>query len=209
MKVAMYTRVSTDKQDYKNQLIQLRNFCQNQGWEIYKEYSETISGKESQRPKFKELLEDASKKKFDSILVWSLDRFTREGTSKVWQYFSLLQSYNIQFISFQEPYLRTDNELARDILISVMGALAKQERIRLSERTKAGLQRVKEQGTKLGRPSIEEEIIEKAKKLHKEGKSYSSISEDLNISKGSISNILVGSKKGIENLPLNLNKNYC
>ena len=146
MKLAIYARVSTDKQDYENQLTQLKDYCKKQDWNIYKIYNEVVSGKENQRPEFIKMFNDASQRKFDAILVWALDRFTREGTEKVWYYFSKLNQYGIQFISFQEPYLRTDNELARDILISIMGALAKQERIRMSERTKAGLQRARNQG---------------------------------------------------------------
>ena len=78
MIVAIYSRVSTGKQDYENQLLQLREFSKNKGWKVYEEYSETISGKEADRPEFKRMLEDASKRKFDAIVVWALDRFTRE-----------------------------------------------------------------------------------------------------------------------------------
>ena len=163
MKVAIYTRVSTTKQDYENQLSQLREYCKRQNYEIEAIYKEIISGKEANRPEFKKMLQDAHKKKFDAILVWALDRFTREGTQKVFHYLSLLDSYKVKFISYQEPYFNTDNEMVRDILFSVMGALAKQERIRISERTKAGLQKAVQRGKKLGRPglkNVDDRIIE-------------------------------------------------
>jgi putative DNA-invertase from lambdoid prophage Rac len=179
MKVAIYTRVSTERQDYENQLFQLREYCKRQGWVVYKEYSETISGKERDRPEFKKLLEEAAKHRFDAILVWALDRFTREGTERVWYYLSLLDNWNIKFISFQEPYLRTDNELARSILISVMGALAKQERLRISLRTKAGLEKARIKGVELGKPKLSEKVKEKIRNLREQGKSYREICNEV------------------------------
>ncbi len=179
MKVAIYTRVSTEKQDYENQLSQLREYVKKQGWTIYKVYSETISGKESNRPEFKNMFQEASKRKFDGILVWALDRFTREGTERVWHYISLLNSYNVKFISYTESYFNTENEMVRDILFSIMGSLAKQERIRISERTKAGMQRAREKGIKVGKPKLsiktEQEII----KLREQGKSYREICQEV------------------------------
>ena len=179
MRIGIYTRVSTEKQDYENQIAQLKLYCKNQDWEIVKEYAEVISGKESNRPKFKQMMDDASRKEFDAILVWALDRFTREGTEKVWQYFSLLKTYGIDFISYQEPFMRTDNELARNILISVMGALAKQERLRVSARTKAGLEKARLRGVVLGKKPISESIKKRIRELREQGKSYREICEEV------------------------------
>lgn len=185
--IALYLRVSTDKQTHENQALQLQEFCKGKGFEIVQTYKETISGKEKERPEFKRMLEDASKHRFDSILVWSLDRFTREGTDMVWHYLSLLKNYNVSFLSYQEPYLNTDNEMVRDILYSILGALAKQERIRLSERTKAGLQRAMKEGKRIGRRKTytvaqEAHIIT----LAKEGLPYTEIARRLGINAGSV-----------------------
>ena len=82
-RVALYARVSTkDKgQDVENQLAQLREFCERQGWVIHDEYMDDESGTKGKRERsgFARLFEDAGKRKFDVVLVWSLDRFTREG----------------------------------------------------------------------------------------------------------------------------------
>jgi len=179
MKVAVYTRVSTTKQEYQNQLSQLKSFCEKKGWQIIQEYSETISGKEANRPVFKQMLEDASKRKFDAIVVWALDRFTREGTERVWHYLSLLNTYGVSFVSYQEPFFSTENEMVRDILISVMGTLAKQERLRIGERTKAGLERAREKGVELGRPKISEKVIQIILQLRSEGISMMEISRQV------------------------------
>lgn len=179
MKVAIYSRVSKGEQDYENQLIQLREYCKKQGWEIYREYSETISGKESNRPEFKKMFEDAAKGKFDVLLVWALDRFTREGTERVWFYLSQLKLFNVGFCSYVEPYFRTENEFVRDILFSVMGALAKQERIRISERTKAGLERARREGKKIGKPGTTEKTKQEIIKLREQGKSFREICKEV------------------------------
>lgn len=178
-KVALYCRVSTGKQDYENQIRSLKEFCQKRGFEIYKIFSETISGKESERPEFKQLMFEASQHQFDAVVVWALDRFTREGTEKVWMYLSKLNNYGVQFISYQEPYFNTDNELVRDVLFSIMGALAKQERVRISERTKAGLSKALAMGKKLGKPPVNAKIRDWIKDLRRQGKSYSEISKEV------------------------------
>ena len=178
-KVAIYLRVSTDRQDYENQLIKLKEYAEKREWEIYKVYSEVMSGKERNRPVFRQMLEDAKKREFDVILVWALDRFTREGTMAVWHYFDMLSKYGIEFVSYTEPYLNTDNELVRDILLSIMGALAKQERIRIAERTKAGLERARMQGKKLGRPEVMSKVRDKVIELYKQGKTYRQIVEEV------------------------------
>ena len=80
MKVAIYARVSTDKQETKNQLIELREYSKKSDWEIFNEYVDVISGKEEKRPQYDKLFRDAHKKKFDVVLFWALDRFSRSGT---------------------------------------------------------------------------------------------------------------------------------
>ena len=95
-RVAIYARVSTkDKgQDVENQLAQLREFCERQGYVIFDEYMDDESGTKGKRERegFNRLFEDASKRKFDLVLVWSVDRFTREGIAKTLFYLQQLDS---------------------------------------------------------------------------------------------------------------------
>jgi len=179
MKVAIYVRVSTEKQDYENQLSQLREYCKKQNHSIYKIYSETISGKESQRPIFKEMMDCAAQRKFDGIVVWALDRFTREGTAKLWHYINTLNSYGVKFISYSEPVFNTDNEMVRDILLTVMAALAKIERERISDRTKAGLAVARAKGIRLGKPEVPKKVKQLIIDLREQGKSYRDICKEV------------------------------
>jgi DNA invertase Pin-like site-specific DNA recombinase len=83
MLIAIYARVSTDKQDNDNQLIQLREFASKQGWIIVAEYVDTVSGSgKKERPQFKRMILEASQRQFDLLLFWKLDRLSREGTRR-------------------------------------------------------------------------------------------------------------------------------
>ncbi len=155
--VALYARVSTkDKgQDVENQLAQLREFCERQGYVIHDEYMDDESGTKGKRERdgFNRLFEDASKRKFDVVLVWSLDRFTREGIGKTIFYLQQLDGLGVNFKSYTEQYLDTDNELIRHVVLGMLAYFAKLQREKISENTKSALARKKAQGVKLGQPS--------------------------------------------------------
>ena len=158
-KCAIYVRVSTrDKgQSVDNQLNPLLDFCDRKGWQVHHIYREERSGTGKQgRPVFDQLMSDASKKLFDVVLFWSLDRFSREGIGKTVQHLRRLESYGINFKSYTEEYLDTDNELVRHILLGVLAHMAKHEATRLKERIYAGLDRAKKEGKTFGRPSKQE-----------------------------------------------------
>jgi len=150
-KVAVYIRVSTNKQEAQNQEIQLRNFCQKNDWEIYKVYADVISGKENSRPEFDELFADAHKKLFDILLFWDFSRFSRSGALFTLQKLKELENLKINWHSYSDPYMSSLGQF-RDVVISLMATISKAEREKISQRTKAGLERVRQSGKKIGRP---------------------------------------------------------
>lgn len=154
-RVALYSRVSTkDKgQDVRNQTDQLRDFCRRQGWQIVKEYSDSASGKRGDREQFQRMFDAASRCEFDTVLFWALDRFSREGVLETLNYLERLTSYGVAWRSFSEPYIDSLGPF-RDVIISLLAALAKQERVRLSERVLAGLARARKEGRIGGRPKV-------------------------------------------------------
>lgn len=177
-KIAIYVRVSTDKQEVENQLIQLREFAKKSGWEIYKEYVDIISGTASKRSGFDAIFIDAHQKKFDGVLFWSLDRFSRSGTLFTLQKLKELDNNSIFWHSFNDSYISTAGEW-KDVIISIMATLAKIERQKISERTKAGLKRVKAKGKRLGRKPLSKYTKDKVIKLlqQKNPPTYRKISE--------------------------------
>ena len=181
MRIALYARVSTDDkgQDPENQLRQLRQWCA--GHEIAHEYVDHESGRKKDRKQFSALFEDAHKRRFDTVLFWSLDRFSREGMQPTIAYLQRLASYGVAIHSFTEPHLATDNEMVRDILLALLSSLAKQESRRMSERTRAGMARARAQGKRIGRPAIPHKLREKIAERVAAGDSPYRIAKDLGI----------------------------
>jgi DNA invertase Pin-like site-specific DNA recombinase len=165
MRVAIYARVSTnDKgQDPENQLRELRAWCANSGHTISREYIEHESGGKGaeKRKQFAALFEDAAKRKFDCVLFWALDRFSREGMAQTIGHLQRLTSYGVTFHSYIEPHLATDNELVRNILLALLSSLAKVGAQKISDRTKAGMARARAKGIKIGRPRLGIDVRQK------------------------------------------------
>jgi DNA invertase Pin-like site-specific DNA recombinase len=150
MKVAIYVRVSTDKQEVDNQLIQLREYCSKCNYEIFKEYIDVISGKTTSRPSYDLMFNEAHKKLFDLILFWDLSRFSRAGTLYTLQKLKELENCGVMWESYQEQYFKSAGQF-KDVVISVISTVAKMEREKISERTKAGLERAKIKGSPIGK----------------------------------------------------------
>jgi len=144
-KVAIYIRVSTEKQETENQAIQLVEYCKSSGYEIFNQYVDIISGKENSRPAYDRMFQHAHQKYFNMVLFWDLSRFSRSGTLYTLQKLKELENLGIDWESYKEPYLRTAGQF-KDVVLSIMSTLAKIEREKISERTKAGLTKAKNVG---------------------------------------------------------------
>ena len=189
MKCVIYSRVSTDKQEADNQIAQLQEYANRQQWDIVEVITDVCSGAKSatERSGLNKVFKMAHQRKFDVVLFWSLDRFSREGSRKTLEYLTRLDNSNVKWHSYTEEYISSLGIFA-DAIISIMAALAKQERIRISERTKAGLERVRKSGKNLGRPMTAD--LEKVKQLREQGLSMSAIATACNISKTRVHQIL-------------------
>src|SRR5215469_14130843 len=100
-RVGIYCRVSTDKQDTDNQLVQLREFAAQQGWEITGEYLDTVSGSGTKaRLQFDPCMLAASQRKYDILLFWALDRLSREGVARTVNYLNQLKVWGIGWRSY-------------------------------------------------------------------------------------------------------------
>ena len=191
MRVAIYGRVSTKKQDEMNQILQLREFVGTQaGWTLEKEYIDRMSGAgKKERPQFQRMLTDASRRKFDLLLFWSLDRLSREGIVKTIAYLDQLRGWGVGWRSYTQPFLDTGNEMVNSIVLSVLAAVAKQERVTISERTRAGLQRALKAGHRLGRRPVRVDLLQ-ARKLRAQGLGLRPVAGKLRISVNTLRNAL-------------------
>ncbi len=101
-RVALYARVSTTEQSTDSQLLDLRRYVRERGWNIFKEYvDEGISGTTDSRPALNELMNDAKKRRFDVVLVWRFDRFAR-STRHLINALEEFKNLRIDFVSYQE-----------------------------------------------------------------------------------------------------------
>lgn len=190
MKIAIYGRVSTrDKQEVENQLVQLREFAAKSGWTIYREYVDRETGSTSDRAEFQSMFADASRRRFDLLLFWSLDRLSREGALETLQHLQRLTSYGVGYKSYTEQYLDSCG-VFREAVIGILAVIAKQERVRLSERTKAGLALARSRGIQIGRPRLKVQAAEIAR-LKARGLSRRAIGRELGISEGSVRRMLM------------------
>ena len=149
-KIALYTRVSTQDQSVEMQITDLRRYCEQRGFQIFKEYSDQgISGTKDKRPALDELMSDAKKRKFDAVLCWRFDRFAR-STKHLITALEEFRHLGIEFVSYQEN-IDTSSPLGK-AMFTIVSAIAELERNILLERVRAGLKRAKENGMILGRP---------------------------------------------------------
>jgi DNA invertase Pin-like site-specific DNA recombinase len=193
MKTAIYARVSTKdgRQAADNQLRQLRQFASTQGWAITTEYVDRASGKRSDREQFKKMFAAASRREFDILLFWSLDRLSREGTVETLNHLQRLTSYGVNYRSFTEQYLDSTG-IFKEAVIGILAAVAKQERVRLSERTIAGLERAKAQGRIGGRPKAADDrkLVATVRRLRKGGESLRTIAVQTEIAVNTVRKLL-------------------
>lgn len=192
MRTAIYARVSKDdgSQTAENQLLELRGFAASQNWVMYKEFVDYESGAKSDREHLRAMLRDASRRKFDVLLVWASDRLTREGAYETMHYLKMLDGYGVRFRSYTESFLDTTGPV-RDLLIAIAGWLAQQEREKIRVRTLAGQARARAQGKIIGRPRVVVDV-RKLAALRSQGFSWSQIRKATGISKGTAQRALAG-----------------
>ncbi len=152
MKVALYARVSTEGQDPELQLAALRAHAANRGWEVVEEYVDRgFSGTRERRPALDRLMQAGWAGKFQTVLVWRFDRFARSVKHLI----SALETFRtlkVDFISLQEQF-DTSTPIGQ-AMFTIIGAMAQLERDIIRERVKAGLERARARGVRLGRPTV-------------------------------------------------------
>lgn len=191
MKVALYLRVSTSKQDSSNQQRELVRVAEARGWTVTREYTDDgISGAKTRqdRPALDQMLKDAAKGRFDLIAVWSIDRLSRSLVDLITTV-NEIRAFGCDLFVFQQN-LDTSSPAGK-LAFSVFGALAEYERELIRERVRIGLDRAKANGTKLGRPSNMNDGLRAAiVALRNKGQSIRQISAGLGVGVGSVYRVL-------------------
>ncbi len=193
-RAAIYARVSKDdgSQETENQLRVLRDECERLGYDLVGEYVDRESGRKGRRERseFARLFEDAERRRLDLVMFWSLDRFSREGIRKTISYLQRLDHLGVRFRSHAEPYLDTSNELIAHIVLGVTAYYAQLEAVRISERTKAGLDRARVQGRIIGRPDGFDRWRPVLATMREEGRSQGAMARETGLSVNTVKKYL-------------------
>lgn len=150
LRAGLYARVSTEEQTEENQVRELLQLARARSWDPVV-YRETVSGAARERPELDRLLADARAGRLTVVAVWALDRLSRQGAGPVLNLVGELDRCGVALVSVREPWLDTSGPF-RDIIVAFAATMAKLERARLIERTKAGLARAARSGTRSGKP---------------------------------------------------------
>jgi DNA invertase Pin-like site-specific DNA recombinase len=183
VKVALYARVSTEGQDPEVQLMALRAHAAQRGWQVVEEFVDRgISGAKERRPALDRLMKTAWAGPFQVVLVWRFDRFARSVKHLV-AALGTFRSLHVEFVSLQEQL-----DIATPIgqaMFAIIGAMTQLERDIIRERVKAGLERAKARGIRLGRPRVPV-VAEELVALRAQGLSVGEMARRLRCSRSTV-----------------------
>ncbi len=158
VRAAIYLRVSRDDQTTENQRLVLARVAGHRGWLIVQSYEDHgISGARgrNQRPAFDAMLKDAVRRRYDILMVWSIDRLGR-SVLHVANALAELDATGIRLYCDQQG-IDSSTPMGR-AMIQMASVFGEQERSMLRARVLAGLDRVRQQGKKLGRPKVSSKV---------------------------------------------------
>ena len=190
-RVAIYARVSTldKKQDPETQLRQLREYAKHRDLDVVRELVDYASGRKDDRTNYKHLFELARKRDIDVVLVWRYDRFAR-STQALVNALVEFRDLGVDFISYQENIDTTTPQ--GKMVFTIMASLAEFESALISERTRAGMERARAQGKRIGRAQTPEGVRKKIRSLKRKDKTISvrDIAARVGVSTGTVFNCL-------------------
>ncbi len=191
-RVGIYARVSTSDKDQnpETQLLPLREFCKREGWSIVREFVDKAPATDLRaRTAWRDLLDQASKRHVDLLLVWRIDRAFRSVLDSATT-LERLRSWGTGLRSYSEPWLDTTSPFG-EALYYITAAYAQLERGILSERVKAGMARAKQEGKRLGRPRAVNGEWETLRPLVQNGKlSQLGAAKQLGVSRSTIARLM-------------------
>jgi DNA invertase Pin-like site-specific DNA recombinase len=181
----IYARVSTVNagQDPAMQTRELTEYCQRRGWEVFDLYVDNgVSGKKDSRPALNRLMADAHARRFDVILCWRFDRFSR-SVSHLCRALETFNALDIQFVSLCEQV--DTNTPTGKLVFTILGAVAEGERNLIAERVRSGLKNARAKGKRLGRPRKSVDV-DRINSLRASGHSWRTIAGMMKLSVGTV-----------------------
>jgi DNA invertase Pin-like site-specific DNA recombinase len=189
-RAALYIRVSTDGQTVDNQRLELEQAAERAGWQIVGIYDDNgVSGAKSRehREAFDRLCKDATRRKFDVVMSWSVDRLGRSLQDLV-TFLSELHAVDVDLYLHQQGIDTTTP--AGKAMFQMMGVFAEFERAMIQERVKSGLRRAKAQGKVLGRPKVGGDTEKAVLSAREQGTGKRKIAKQLSIGVSTVNRII-------------------
>ncbi len=187
--VALYERVSTDRQEFSAQHGAIEGYCRRQKWPMKRIYAEKVSGARSKRTALDLLLRDAREGRVDIVVIYRLDRLGRTPLH-LHQVLEELKRLKVRLVSVHDGIDTGQNSAVMEMQMGMLATLANYERELVRERTKAGVAAARKNGAKVGRPPTEPKKVAEVLRLAKAGKKYREIFKRTGVSIASISRIL-------------------
>lgn len=181
----IYARVSTVNagQDPAMQTRELREYCERRGWEVFDCYVDVgVSGKKDSRPQLNRLMRDAHTRRFDVVVCWRFDRFSR-SVSHLCRALETFNALDIQFVSLCEQV--DTNTPTGKLVFTILGAVAEGERNLIAERVRSGLRNARAKGKRLGRPTKPVDVAQ-ISSLRASGHSWRTIAGMMKLSVGTV-----------------------
>jgi putative DNA-invertase from lambdoid prophage Rac len=187
---ALYARVSTAEQTTANQLEELHRLAAARGWApvLYEEQGSAVK----RRPVLDRLMDDARRGAVRAVVVWSLDRLDRNMLACLGRVVEL-DRLGVPVVSVREPWLDTSGP-TRSLLVAIFAWVAEQERTRLVERTRAGLDRARREGKHIGRPPASPVLLHAAADRARAGTPLRQAAREAGVGAATLSRFLARSK---------------
>ena len=189
-RAAIYIRVSTDGQTVDNQRLELDQAAERAGWQIVGVYDDDgVSGAKSRehREAFDRLCKDATRRQFDVVMAWSVDRLGRSLQDLI-GFLGELHAVGVDLYLHQQGLDTTTP--AGKAMFQMMGVFAEFERAMIQERVKAGLRRARAQGKTLGRPKVSRDTENAVLTARAGGTGKRKIAKQLGIGVSTVNRIL-------------------
>jgi DNA invertase Pin-like site-specific DNA recombinase len=192
-RVAIYLRVSTTKQDTDNQLRELEGVAGRSGWDVVRIFEDAgISGAKGRdkRPGLDSMMRAVNSKRFDMLLVWSVDRLGRSLTDLL-GILQGLQEKGVDLFLHQQGI--DTSTTAGKAMFQMLGVFAEFERGIIRERVNAGLARARQNGTKLGRRRVKTSVEERIRELRAKGDGILKIGRTLGVGTSVVQRVIAES----------------
>jgi len=180
MNIALYLRVSTDRQTTNSQAVELRDYCARRGWNNTREYSDTTSGAKFSREGLDALMRDVRKGRVDAIVAYKLDRLGR-SLAHLAQLISEMTAHRVALIIPQQGIDTSASNPAAQLQLNILCAVAEFEREIIRERVNSGLRAARARGAVFGRPAKTLKHLPRVRALREAGRNVSQIARELTL----------------------------